>query len=154
MKGVLTQINQGDIVQISNFQLKLPTLKNALKLLAYGEIKPFLKYWTHWKALTQPILRSKSCAICSFYHCRILSCQSDLPIAFRQCSIAQPDSKYCTRCCISKLWEEYADIWLHEPVFFVAALLYETFPIDFPQPDAVLFTFYVKPISAASKVFY
>jgi hypothetical protein len=36
-----------------------------------------------------------------------------------------------------KLWEEYADLSLHEGMFNVASLLYAAFPRRFPQPDAI-----------------
>jgi len=36
-----------------------------------------------------------------------------------------------------KMWEEYADISLHEQMFNVGSLLYAAFPGTFPKPDAV-----------------
>jgi hypothetical protein len=36
-----------------------------------------------------------------------------------------------------KLWEEYADMALHEQLFNVASLLYMAFPRTFSEPDAV-----------------
>ena len=38
-----------------------------------------------------------------------------------------------------KLWEEYADISMHEDFFNVGQLLYEAFNGKFPQPEAVRF---------------
>jgi hypothetical protein len=39
-----------------------------------------------------------------------------------------------------KLWEEYADMAVHEKLFNVSSLLYLAFPRDFPEPDAVRVT--------------
>jgi hypothetical protein len=39
-----------------------------------------------------------------------------------------------------KLWEEYADMALHEGLFHVSSLLYVAFPNVFPEPDAVTAT--------------
>ncbi len=36
-----------------------------------------------------------------------------------------------------KLWEEYADMPLHERFFYAASLLHQAFPSVVPQPDAV-----------------
>lgn len=36
-----------------------------------------------------------------------------------------------------KLWEEYADMPLHERLFHVGSLLHQAFPGSFPEPDAV-----------------
>lgn len=36
-----------------------------------------------------------------------------------------------------KLWEEYADLSLHENFFNIGSLLFKAFPKDFPTPDAV-----------------
>ena len=36
-----------------------------------------------------------------------------------------------------KLWEEYADLSLHEAMFNVASVLYAAFPAVFPKPDAI-----------------
>ena len=36
-----------------------------------------------------------------------------------------------------KMWEEYADLALHEPFFNVTQLLYETYNGKFPNPEAV-----------------
>lgn len=36
-----------------------------------------------------------------------------------------------------KLWEEHADMALHEPLFNVASLLFKAFPRSVPEPDAV-----------------
>ena len=36
-----------------------------------------------------------------------------------------------------KMWEEYADMELHELMFAVGSLLFQAFPRVFPEPDAV-----------------
>lgn len=36
-----------------------------------------------------------------------------------------------------KMWEEYADMSLHEQMFAVGSLLFQAFPRVFPEPDAV-----------------
>lgn len=36
-----------------------------------------------------------------------------------------------------KLWEQHADMSLHERMFHIGSLLYEAFPRTFPEPDAV-----------------
>jgi hypothetical protein len=36
-----------------------------------------------------------------------------------------------------KLWEQYADMSLHEPIFNIGSLLFAAFPRVFPEPDAV-----------------
>ena len=46
-----------------------------------------------------------------------------------------------------KLWEEYADLSLHEGMFNVASLLYAAFPGVFPQPDAIHVTLEVEAAS-------
>lgn len=47
-----------------------------------------------------------------------------------------------------KLWEEYADLSLHEAMFNVASLLYAAFPREFSEPDAIHVTL---EVSAATK---
>ena len=42
-----------------------------------------------------------------------------------------------------KIWEEYADLSLHEEFFNVTQLLYETYNGKFPFPEAVKFEFKV-----------
>jgi hypothetical protein len=39
-----------------------------------------------------------------------------------------------------KLWEEYADMAVHEKLFNVASLMFMAFPNTFPEPDAVRVT--------------
>ncbi len=36
-----------------------------------------------------------------------------------------------------KMWEEYADLALHEQMFYIGSLLYQAAPSRFPEPDAV-----------------
>jgi hypothetical protein len=50
-----------------------------------------------------------------------------------------------------KLWEEYADISLHERFFHVGALLHETFPRIFPEPDTVCVSLNIKPMNKISE---
>lgn len=50
-----------------------------------------------------------------------------------------------------KLWEEYADLSLHERLFHVGSLLHETFPRDFPRPDAICVTLNIKPMNEISR---
>ena len=50
-----------------------------------------------------------------------------------------------------KLWEEYADLSLHEGMFNVASILYAAFPRSFPQPDAVHVTLEVESTSDAGQ---
>lgn len=50
-----------------------------------------------------------------------------------------------------KLWEEYADLSLHERLFHVGSLLYETFSTDFPKPDAICVTLNIKPMNEVSR---
>ncbi|MFT4822712.1 MAG: hypothetical protein ACI9DH_001532 [Halioglobus sp.] len=49
-----------------------------------------------------------------------------------------------------KLWEEYADLSLHERLFHVGALLHETFPAHFPRPDPICVTLNIKPMNKIS----
>ncbi len=48
-----------------------------------------------------------------------------------------------------KLWEQYADMSLHERMFNVGSLLYAAFPQSFPEPDAVRVTL---EVAAANEV--
>ena len=48
-----------------------------------------------------------------------------------------------------KLWEEYADIAMHEDFFIVGQLLYEAFNGKFPHPEAVRFQVKVSAMSEA-----
>lgn len=50
-----------------------------------------------------------------------------------------------------KLWEEFADMSLHEEMFNVGSLLYEAFPQSFPQPDAVLVKLQIAALNDAAK---
>ena len=50
-----------------------------------------------------------------------------------------------------KLWEEYADISLHERLFHVGALLHEIFPRTSPEPDAVCVSLNIKPMNKISE---
>ena len=50
-----------------------------------------------------------------------------------------------------KLWEEYADLSLHEGMFNVASMLYAAFPRLFPEPDAVHVTLEVAPANEAGQ---
>ena len=50
-----------------------------------------------------------------------------------------------------KLWEEYADMSLHEGMFNVGSLLYTAFPRAFSEPDAVRVTLEVVATSDAAK---
>ena len=50
-----------------------------------------------------------------------------------------------------KLWEEYADLSLHEAMFNVASVLYAAFPGVFPQPDAIHVTLEVTASSEAGQ---
>lgn len=47
------------------------------------------------------------------------------------------------------LWEEYADLSLHERLFNVGSLMYAAFPRIFPEPDAVRVTLEVATTSEA-----
>jgi hypothetical protein len=49
-----------------------------------------------------------------------------------------------------KLWEEYVDPALHERLFHVGSLLHETFPGDFPTPDAVCVTLNISAMNEHS----
>ena len=42
-----------------------------------------------------------------------------------------------------KLWEEHADMALHERLFIVSSIMYSAFPNAFPEPDAVKASFSV-----------
>lgn len=44
-----------------------------------------------------------------------------------------------------KMWEEYADLSLHEEFFNVSQLLYEAFGGQFPHPQAVLYQMKINP---------
>lgn len=44
-----------------------------------------------------------------------------------------------------KMWEEYADLSLHEEFFNVSQLLYEAFDGQFPHPQAVLYQVKINP---------
>lgn len=46
-----------------------------------------------------------------------------------------------------KLWEEYADLSLHEAMFNVASVLFKAFPRVFPEPDAVKVSLEVSAIN-------
>lgn len=50
-----------------------------------------------------------------------------------------------------KLWEQYADMSLHEGMFNVGSLLYAAFPRSFPEPDAVQVTVNVNAANDAAK---
>jgi len=50
-----------------------------------------------------------------------------------------------------KMWEEYADLALHEQMFAVGSLLYQAYPNIFPEPDAVEAKLTVTAINAAAK---
>ena len=47
-----------------------------------------------------------------------------------------------------KMWEEYADLFLHEEFFNVHQLLYEAYNGKFPQPEAVKFKVKIEAIDA------
>jgi len=49
-----------------------------------------------------------------------------------------------------KLWEEYADISLHEAFFAIHQLLYDAFEGTFPHPEAVSFKIHITEISKNS----
>ncbi len=49
-----------------------------------------------------------------------------------------------------KLWEEYADISLHESLFSVGSLLYAAFPQKFYTPNAVQITLEIKATNPAA----
>lgn len=50
-----------------------------------------------------------------------------------------------------KLWEDYADLSLHEALFNAGSLLYDAFPADCPKPDAVRVELRVTPINEAAR---
>jgi len=50
-----------------------------------------------------------------------------------------------------KLWEECADMSLHEGMFNVGSLLFAAFPQVFPEPDAVCVKVAVNAVNAAAK---
>jgi len=50
-----------------------------------------------------------------------------------------------------KLWEEYADMTMHEQLFNVSSLLYMAFPNIFPEPDAVRVTVKVTALHETSR---
>ena len=50
-----------------------------------------------------------------------------------------------------KLWEEFADLSLHEQMFNVGSLLYSAFPRVFPEPDAVRVTLEVEALNEAAQ---
>jgi hypothetical protein len=50
-----------------------------------------------------------------------------------------------------KLWEEYADLSLHERLFHVGSLLHETFPREFPRPDAACVTLHIQAMNELSR---
>jgi hypothetical protein len=50
-----------------------------------------------------------------------------------------------------KMWEEYADMSLHEQMFAVGSLLFQAFPRVFPEPDAVQVDLQVTSLSDAGR---
>ena len=50
-----------------------------------------------------------------------------------------------------KLWEEYADMALHETLFNIGSLLYCAFPSIFPEPDAVCVRLAVTAVNEDAK---
>lgn len=50
-----------------------------------------------------------------------------------------------------KLWEQYADMSLHESMFNIGSLLFAAFPRVFPEPDAVRVQLEIVPTNEAGK---
>lgn len=71
----------------------------------------------------------------------------DLGDELRPGQIAQMSHAMCDE----KLWEEHADMELHERLFHVGSLLHAAFPAVFPEPDAVCVTVEVTPQNADAR---
>ncbi len=50
-----------------------------------------------------------------------------------------------------KLWEQFADLSLHEELFHVGSLMYQAFPQDYHQPDAVNLVVQIEAINDVGK---